>query len=382
MAWFTTKKPSDDGGRRSRTVARAGALLAGATLAASALVGAGSPALAEGPTTSDALVFVPYNGQTFTVWRNGNVVQPVRFSTQQVIEGNFSSAGGTDLFLYNQGSGSDGILHVTPSGTTSTTSFRPESVSGAYRPLVGDFDANGVEDIFWYAPGSSPDSIWLFQPDGSHTTKSQSVTGSYQPTVTEASADGYDDIIWYAPGTAADSIWLFGAGAGHTTKTVTINGSYQLITGYFGFTGEGEPGQRVVFFNPSGPDSIWTFDTDAGHTSAPLPNVDGAFVPVVGNYLDKLSDQILYYRPGAGSERFVGFTDDGTPQQYEPPSVYGDYDPSVGDFDGNGYSDIAWSSGGKATLWKFNGGGYSTASIVTNTVNTITATARYDIPEV
>jgi hypothetical protein len=360
---------------------RARALIGGMALVAGAVFGTAAPASATEGTTSDALVFVPYNGQTFTVWRNGNKVQPVHFSTQQAIEGNFSGTVGTDLFLYNPGSGADGILHVSPSGTTATTAFRSETVNGSFKPLVGDFDGNAIQDIFWYAPGAAPDYVWLFQANGSHTVVNQSVSGTYRPTVSEVSGDGYDDIIWYGVGNAPDSMWLFDAGATHISKSVSIGGDYQLIPGYFGIAAEGQPQKRIVFFNKAGFDYVWTFDSSANHTSLQMGNVDGNFVPLVGNYLSPINDQILFYRAGAGGERLVGFTNAGAEQQYEAPNVNGTYDPAIGDFDGNGYDDIAWGNAGKATLWKFNGGGYTQANIVTNTVNTQTHTTHSELFE-
>ncbi|WP_426571899.1 hypothetical protein [Aquihabitans sp. McL0605] len=352
------------------------AMAAAALVATMAIIGLATTPAGADPVDSDTLVFVPYNGQTFTIWRNGNISQPTYGTTQQTFPGVFDGNPGTDLFLYNPGSGADGILHITPSGSSFTSSFKATPVSGTYTPLVGDFDGNAIDDIFWYAPGAAADSLWLFKANGTHITKSVSVSGTYRPLAINTDGDGYTDIIWYAPGSAADSIWRFGPNGNHTTKALSIAGDYQLIPGYFGLAPEGSPQRRIIFFNKAGADSIWTFDSVANHISEPLPNIDGSFQPVVGNFLDKLNDSVLFYRPGTASERFITFDDDGNLEQLEPPTVKGTYDHTVGDFDGNGYADIAWSSGGKATLWKFNGGGYSQATITTNTTNTTAAVVK------
>jgi hypothetical protein len=358
---------------RSTTLRKA-ATLAASLLAAGGLLATTATPAGASSVDSSTLVFVPYNGQTFTIWRNGNTATPAYFTTAKVIEGNFGGPSGTDLFLYNPGSGSDGILSVSPNVSSFTYSLRNETINGTYTPVVGDFDGNAVDDILWYAPGPGADSIWLFKADGSHTTKSVAINGTYTPTAINVDGDGDTDIIWYAPGTAADSIWRFSAGAEHTSKAITINGSYQLIPGHFSDAAEGSPQRRLVFFNKAGADSIWTFDTNANHTSAALPNVDGSFTPVVGAFTSTTRDAILYYRPGTASERFLSFNANGSVNVLEPPTVNGTYDPEVGDYDGNGYQDIAWASGGKASLWKFNGGGYTTQSVVTSTVNTRPAT--------
>ena len=367
--------------QRTKRFHRTRALLAGTAVVAAALAGSAGTASA-GTAQSDSLVFVPYNGQTFTIWRNGNVVQPVHFSTQQAIEGNFSGASGEDTFLYNPGSGKDGILHVTPSASTATTSFRSESISGTFTPVVGDFDGNAIDDILWYAPGSGADYLWLFQPNGTHTQVSLTINGSYRPTAVATDGDGYDDVIWYAPGSAADSIWHFGPGGSHTSSAVTIGGNYQLITGYFGIRPEGSPQKRVIFFDPAGPDSIWTFSAAGSHTSAGLPSIQGAAKPIVGSFTSQLTDNVLFYRSGSAAEDLIGFDTAGAVQQYEAPVVNGSYDPAVGDFDGNLYDDIAWTSFGKATLWKFASGGFSQATITTNTNNTIGITSRSGVEPV
>lgn len=355
-----------------RSIRQRIARVAGVAMATAAMVGGALASPAQASTVdSDTLVFVPYNGQTFTLWRNGNVAQQARFTTARSFPGNFDGMPGTDLFLYNPGSGPDGVLHVTPSGSGFTTAFHSDFVNGTFTPIVGDFDGNAIDDIFWYAPGSAADHLWLYQSDSSHTSVPVSVNGSYRPMAINVDGDGDTDIIWYAPGTAADSIWRFAPGGGHTVKSVSINGDYQLIPGYFGVRPEGSPQRRLLFFAKSGADSIWTFDTSANHTSAPIDNIDGTFKPVVGRFMSTSTDAVLFYRPGTASERFIGFTDGGALEQFEPPTVNGTYDPAVGDFDGNGYEDIAWVTNGKATFWKFNGGGYSQASYNSGTPNTV-----------
>jgi hypothetical protein len=358
---------------RSKTLRKAAALAATLVATGGLLATSTTPAGASA-VDSSSLVFVPYNGQTFTIWRNGNTATPAHFSVSQVIEGDFGGPNGTDLFLYNPGSGKDGVLSASPNGSSFNHSLRSETINGTYTPVVGDFDGNAIDDILWYAPGTAPDSIWLFQGNGSHTTKSLTINGNYRPTAINVDGDGYSDIVWYAPGSAADSIWVFGPSANHTTKSISISGNYQLIPGRFSSVAEGSPQRRLLFFNKAGADSIWTFDYVGNHTSAPVPNIDGNFTPIVGEFTTPNLDAVLFYRPGTATERFISFNANGSINQLEAPTVNGSYDPEVGDYDGNGYQDIAWASGGKASLWKFNGGGYTTQSITTSTVNTRPAT--------
>lgn len=358
--------------RTPRRGRRARDLITGLAVAGAVVAGVAAPADAISLARPDALVFVPYKGQTTTVWRDGDVVQPVHFSAAQVVTGDFSAADGTDVLLYNPGAGADGILHVTPLDGAPTTSFRSEKVSGTFRPVVGDYNADGIDDVLWYAPGPASDHLWTFAADGSHTSAAIAINGTYRPTVADIDHDGGDDVIWYGPGTAADALWRFDDDGSHESLPVTIGGDYQLVVGRFGST------ERVLFFNAHGPDSVWTFDSGAGHTSSNLPAIEGAARPIVGSFTHAGIDQVLFYRPGGAAETFVGFTPDGTPQQLEAPNVNGSYDPAVGDFDDDGWDDIAWASQGKAVLWEFNGGGYDQRMVTTNTVNTIAVTAFDD----
>lgn len=356
---------------------RLGVGLAGVSLAATAAVGVAPSPAGAAATDSDTLVFVPFNGQTLGTYRNGAGATTTTVRTDIAVEGDFSASPGTEILLYNPGPDPDRIVAPVPSGTGVTTTVRTVNVNGSFQPLVGDFDGNAIDDVFWYAPGSSPDFLWRFAADGSYTSTSLPVNGDYVPTVIEADGDGYDDIVWYASGTAPDSIWLFGSGATKTSKAISINGSYRLIPGYFGDAAEGSPQKRLLFFNAAGPDSIWTFDTSADHTSSALPNIDGAFRPIVGRFVGE-GDNVLWYRPGSASERFWSFDGDGSLNLLEPPNVSGTYDPAVGDLDGNGWQDIAWVTNGRATIWRFNGGGYSQVSYDSGLPNTIPAVAFTD----
>lgn len=345
---------------------RAGRLAVAIAALGSSLALAAAPASAT-PDDSDTVVFVPTSGSTSKSYRNADTATAATGPGAKVIVGDFSSAAGTDAFIYNPGGGQDGILHanVDPGGGTSL-SFKAagNQVSGTYQVIVGDFDGNAIDDLLFYAPGATADSLWLFKADGSHTTKALTINGTYQPTAINVDGDGDTDVIWYAPGTAADTIWRFGANGSYTQKALTINGTYTLIPGFFGQRPEGSPQRRLIFFSKSGADSIWTFDTSANHTSTGLSNIDGAFTPIVGNFVDEDNESVLFYRPGTASERFIGFNDAGELQQFEAPNVNGTYLPTVADVDGNRLSDIVWStSNGTAAVWKFNGGGYANGSI-------------------
>jgi hypothetical protein len=331
------------------------AAIAGLAVTASGLAASPSP-VAAAPEDSDTLVFVPWACCDTAFVRNGTVSSAEYVpALDAVLEGDFSAAPGTDVFLHTYGGGPDGIIHVTPTGTGATSSFRPEVVNGYYpQAFVGDFDGNGLDDIFWYGSGpAAPDSIWLFQPDGSHETVWLSVTGFYLPFVLDSNGDGHDDVVWYGYGSDPDSMWLFGPDAGHTKRSVQVNGRYQPLVGHFGGVPDDGDQEQVIWYDNIGPDFVWTF-TATGRTSRTLPNEDDA-QPIVGDIAGNIAsndrDAVYWYRPGAATDAATVFGDGGGPIQVDVPQVRGTYLPVVGDFDGDGHDDIAWTRSGVAIIW-------------------------------
>lgn len=363
-----------------RSTPRWTALAIGLVLGASLVATTPAP-VAAAPDDSDTLVFIPVDHPMWGFVRNGAIEEHEHVRLREHhLAGDFSAAPGTGVFLYASGTAPDGIVHIRPvAGGGVTTRFVPRTVTGSYTPVVGDFDGNAVDDVLWYAVGTAPDSIWLFAPDGSYTSVPIRVDGSYTPIAIEANGDGYDDVLWYGFGSDPDSMWLFGAGASRTKKSVRINGRYQTFTGHFRDVAEGSPQEQLVFHDVLGPDSMWTFDTDADHTSRPLPDV-GFAEPVVGSFLPGGRDAIFWYRQGPASETIVTFDAQGAPTVRTAASVTGEHVPVVGDLDGDGLEDIAWTLSGRAFVWRLGNGGasYTQTYIDTGITGSVATVARTD----
>lgn len=358
-----------------RTSTRLAAAIAGLALGAT-LVATGPAPVAAAPTDSDTLVFLTIDGPA-ALARNGQVTSVEAIpAIDAVLEGDFSAAPGTDVFIHGSGSSPDGILHIAPSGTGATSSFRPEVLNGSYpQAVVGDFDGNGLDDIFWYGAGKArPDSIWLFQPDGSHETVWTSVTGQFLPFVLDADGDGYDDIVWYGYGEDFDSMWMFGPDATHTTRSLRVDGRYETLVGHFGGVPDDGPQEQVLWYSSRGADAVWTF-TETGRVSRTPPNEDGA-IAVVGDIAGNGRDAVYWYRPGSATDTTTGFTDGGAPLQVPVPQVVGTYQPVVGDFDGDDHDDIAWTRQGRATIW------HADPTIVTYRQSTVDSRLRVSWPAV
>jgi hypothetical protein len=342
---------------------------AAATAAALALVaGVGAvPAAADAPPSA-RLLFIPTSPGTGAMIRDGSRSSLAIGSGAQARGGKFSSASGSDVLVYSPGPAPDFIAHLSNSipATVTTTNF---TVSSTYIPIVGDFTGNGIDDILWYAPGSGPERLWSFAGDTSHVSiPVANVGGTYRPVVLDANGDGRDDIFWYSPG-GSDAMWLFGPGG--TTKTdkpVSAGPNYTVVAGHFGNPAPGQPQDRLVFYNPDGTDWFWTFDTSGNHTSSLLPNINGGYQLLPGQFFEETYGGLAFYGPGSLPEKEWAFGPgaggDVSPQD-NITTVNGTYTARVGDFDGNGFSDIAFIAGSNAVVWSFSFDGTHTQKAFT-----------------
>lgn len=328
----------------------------------------------------DALVFHPTSALTNLVWRAGKKYTfAVGGPYAQAFAGHFSAAPGGDLFIYRPGAGDDAIQHLSETGSTTSSSLTPVSVSGTFQPFVGDFDGNGIDDVFWYAPGPARDWIWYFDAAGNHGASPKSVGGTYRPIVLDTDGNGTDDIIWYAPGTAADSMWRFAPatppdlGSPYTTKPLSIGGNYRTSVGRFGLEGGTPVEDGVVFYNPSGPDYLWNFTSSATPISSPLPTVDGDYELLPGQYLEETYGSLLYYGPGSLPEKLFAFGPgpgaDISPQA--APNIGGTYAVRAGDFNRDGITDLSLSTDPTTRIWYFDGGMPASSTSFANAPNVL-----------
>jgi hypothetical protein len=307
---------------------------------------------------SDAIAFLSTSGSTGTVYRNLNKVPyaAVLATSTRAFSGQFDGTNGGDVFVYNPGAGADGILHTAQSGSSLVTSFLPLTVNGTYVPVVGDFDGNQVTDVIWYAPGKGADSMWLFDATGGHRSVPLTLNGDYRPIVVDANGDGRADVLWYGVGTRSDMFWIMDSLGGHTTKAVTINGTYQPVVGPFGNPAPGTVRDRIVFYSSTGTDFEWVFDTAANHVAYALPNVNGNYKLIPGQFVPSAYGSIFFYGPGSLPEKIWAFGPGAGDVSNRPAAqVTGTgYDPQAGDYDANGVTDLVFTSPASAQIWKFS----------------------------
>ncbi len=207
------------------------------------------------------------------------------------------------VFWYAPGTATDWLWTFAP-GTAQQTSA-PYVVNGTYRPFAGDFDQDTLGDLFWYAPGPAPDVRWMrtgTQAAASFTSATDPVSGTYVPIVGDFGTNGKfvagtSDIAWTTT-TGTDQIWDRQETSTHrSAATITAPKVVQV----------GRPGaDALIGWGGTGGDIVWRSTTLGGDTSrrTDLAKVATDAIPVVGRFGDTDDESVLWYRPGAGAERY------------------------------------------------------------------------------
>ncbi|MGE3361251.1 MAG: S8 family serine peptidase [Acidimicrobiia bacterium] len=180
--------------------------------------------------------------------------------------------------------------------------------------VVGDYDGNGYDDIYWFDRTGASSQIWWFGPAGREQAVPSAMAGNWRPVGGDFNGDGFGDIYWYDP-TGPTYFWF-----GRRTRG--------------GFEG-------------TGPFYPW-----------------GNFTPFGGDFNgDGYDDVYLYDRNGAQSYIFWMGPTPGWPTFATvsfvgiPASPGAGFDPTAGDYDGDGDSDIWWAHPSAAALWWSNRNG-------------------------
>lgn len=226
--------------------------------------------------------------------------------------------------------------------------------------------------------GAGNDYVWSYQRGGAYRSTGTSIASTRIPAVADFNADRRDDIAWYGTWTAPDTTW-YGSATGGTFNNGTLNqaGSFLPLGGDFNADGRGDiywyqpgPDPRIADPLQSGPnydpaarpDQLW-LGTIAGWTQRDLA-MPWAAVPVVGDFDGNGTSDILWSQPGTGADRIWLFDRNGNPVS-RTVTIGGSYRPIVGDFDGDGVDDIFWYGPGARpdSIWWFNRQGtYSVAA--------------------
>ena len=167
---------------------------------------------------------------------------------------------------------------------------------------------------------------------------------------------GPADIIWYAPGRGLDELWSSTNNGGFDRGLLLpqVDGTYTPLVGNFA----GDAHDDIFWYGPgAAPDLFWTTTgTHAFKQSA--VSISGTYTPIV--IPDNFGhDDILWWNK-SGASVVWSFTGSGSAHAtHTVVAPGGGAKPLVGDFNGDGYGDIFWYAPGRAAdaFWKGNGSG-------------------------
>ncbi len=244
-------------------------------------------------------------------------------------------------------------------GRDSTTSVSVPSGYTGYSPLVGDYDGDGDADIAWTKASNA--GLYFYLDGSARKVRSGSYSG-YVPQTGDFNGDGRTDVAWtkaYNGGMRAYVALKSNSSIGTAIYTsVKSSGNY---SGYETQVGD---------FNGDGlSDLVWSKAYSGGiRVYVSLGTGSGRFgasiytsVKTSGNYTgykarvadfngDGLSDMVWMKGLNGGLRAYavLGEGDGGfaSVQESNPRTTgnYSDYEPLVGDFNGDGLADLAWAN--------------------------------------
>ncbi|VAX15617.1 BNR repeat domain protein [hydrothermal vent metagenome] len=284
-------------------------------------------------------------------------------------------------------------LDISSSDTTVTGSFK---ISIAERPTHVDFNGDGRSDVLWRNAKNGKTSIWLMNGTGvisdGDTTMSAGKAGNWKiKGVEDFNGDGKADILWRNKKTGKTSIWFMDgrnmiSASGLTASHISAASAWNFENvGDFDGDGKGD----ILWRNAkSGATSIWFMDglnikAGSGLTSAKTPAGSAWHLKSVGDFNGDGKSDILWRHNETGLtaiwfmnglaliEDISGFTSmhaGGGPNAW---SIKG-----VGDFNGDGKTDVLWrhAGSGYTYIWLMDGSTVSFDSSYTS------ANVKHDSP--
>ncbi len=351
------------------------------TLSGTGLTGSGDVYHLSGTAAAitselDALTFTPVNGvpgtsvtTTFTLSDLSNeFVAPVVNNTTTV----------TDTDPAPSPSAAINFPHVANSNVDEwilsngqwAASAEPGSIPSGYQVAgVGDFTSSGTSDILWQNPTTGDTQEWLIKNGGwNGTVELGGHPGNYQIAgVGDFFGNGIDDVLWTstsANGTVATDIWELGSnGQWEASVSPGSHPAGYNVVGVGDFTGNGT--SDILWQNPtSGDVDEWQIADGQWSKSVDLGSHPGSgwTIAGVGDFFGNGTDDILWTNSTGGQVQ-TDIWQLGPNGQWQDSVSPGSHPAGyslvgVGNFTGNGTSDILWQDAatGDVDEWLINNG--------------------------
>ncbi|QYG91409.1 CHAP domain-containing protein [Iamia sp. SCSIO 61187] len=252
----------------------------------------------------------------------------------------------TDDVLWTSATADPALWWGVPTGEASPPFRAGPAALGATSadaPVAGDLDGDGATDLVLHPPGSTRARIAWGDGRGGFstpTTRSVPARGRARPLVGDLDGDGADDVLWYAPGPATDAVW-WGEPLSRTPEVdaVALHGAYLPAVGDLDgdgvddvvLAGPGDAVDRVVW-GATGVRRIRT-------TRLPASGLAASATATVGDFDGDGRDDIAWSRPGPARDAIWWGEADRVPTRHSLSLDAGQVARS-GDFDGDGADDL------------------------------------------
>ncbi|MEP0916439.1 VCBS repeat-containing protein [Leptolyngbya sp. DQ-M1] len=268
--------------------------------------------------------------------------------------GDFNGDRKTDLVWRNTKTGGTEVWLIN--GTSIQAKSCLETLQGNWTETIGDFDANGKSDFFWYNSTTGDYNIWLMNGTQRVKQSSGEIGAGWEIAIADFNNDQQTDLFLRNPLTGENAVATIDletlAIKVESTRSKSPTSSAEIID----FNGDG---RSDVFWRDrlTGQNQLWVWSTDLQPLSFQfsLPGRSRDFVIKTADFDGNGKTDFLVRNPSSGVNQ-VWLS--GTALKISPIATQSaGFQPTIGDYNGDGFSDIRWTStdGTQSTVWFSNG---------------------------
>lgn len=276
--------------------------------------------------------------------------------------GDFNGDGRTDLLLRDTATGTNQL--VLMNGVDAPTIVALDSLDAAWTPLIGDFNGDRKTDILWRNAKTGDNAIWQID-----ATKPQAVTSAtvietldptWTPTLVDFDGNGKTDIFWRNSQTGENSGWFMDGTQATKQALTTLDANWTFSVADF----NGDYKTDLLWRNnTTGENAVWVTNSllpnNIFFSTSTLKTLDANWQSSIGDFNGNGKTDIFWHNNATG-ENTSWLMDGGTvATETFLTATPTTSKASFGDFNGDGKTDIYWRdyAGGADEVWTTNGDG-------------------------